>query len=319
MGETDNIAKMAEKIAREIFEEFGWERVGPINQNWTCVKHNKHNKKQHPSDVVFRYPNPYKDEYVYINMDLKSYANKSISKAGVSGAIKNLIKSVECANTSEDWQELYVYSQAQFDVRGMLFIYNHDNEYDPEKFTELLLSVDQKNLALEEEDLVFVWGSGRISFLASIAMDLALLRHRKKIGDLLAYYPDMVLNRPRTPLARSVTAETLSSNLITFSSNQSKKVVIYYNGTANNSEEFEHIIEYLFNYQLIIDPETVVEIRTFDGSPRASVNLERAKDVKFDEMGKLPEFKKRFSQITHSSVSKIIHQYSEIEIGLQDG
>jgi hypothetical protein len=43
----------AEIISDDIFTEFGWNKVGPINEDWECVKKNKHHKETHPSDVVF--------------------------------------------------------------------------------------------------------------------------------------------------------------------------------------------------------------------------------------------------------------------------
>ena len=41
-GENQNIAIMAEKASKEIFEVFGWRQVGPKNQNWACVEPEKH-------------------------------------------------------------------------------------------------------------------------------------------------------------------------------------------------------------------------------------------------------------------------------------
>lgn len=51
MGETVNIAKMAEKLSKELFAEYQWRRVG-TNISWTCEDHDRHGKKTHPSDVV---------------------------------------------------------------------------------------------------------------------------------------------------------------------------------------------------------------------------------------------------------------------------
>lgn len=73
---------MAEKVSEEIFAIFGWEKVGPRNQNWKCVNHEVHQTKAgtHPSDLVFRYLDPYSNWMIYLNADVKSYATKSITK-----------------------------------------------------------------------------------------------------------------------------------------------------------------------------------------------------------------------------------------------
>ncbi|MFM0721496.1 hypothetical protein PQQ73_34920 [Paraburkholderia strydomiana] len=63
-GETAPIAEMANKVSKELFEWFRWERVPLMDQNFECVKKDKHapKKKQdhtHPVDVVFNYIDPY--------------------------------------------------------------------------------------------------------------------------------------------------------------------------------------------------------------------------------------------------------------------
>ena len=79
MAETSNIAQMAEKVSKEIFSEFFWDKVGSIDTNWNCCQQKKHNKTTHPTDIVFRYEDPYEQKYINVNYDLKSYAKGSIN------------------------------------------------------------------------------------------------------------------------------------------------------------------------------------------------------------------------------------------------
>ena len=58
MAETANIAKMAEKLSKEVFAEFLWQKTGSTNINWPCEDEERHGKKTHPSDVVFYYDEP---------------------------------------------------------------------------------------------------------------------------------------------------------------------------------------------------------------------------------------------------------------------
>jgi hypothetical protein len=83
MAETVNIAKMAGKNSDEIFSVFLWDKRGPLNHNWDCLKRGEHKKLTHPSDVVFFYDEPYRAVRTYVQTDLKSYQASSISKSKV--------------------------------------------------------------------------------------------------------------------------------------------------------------------------------------------------------------------------------------------
>src|SRR6266498_1727638 len=106
-GENQNIAAMAERASKEIFEVFGWRQLGPKNQNWACVEQEKHDRRRartHPTDLVFRYEDPWSGQEIYVNSDLKSYAKGTIVQQSLVSLIRNLSRSVECANKSEEFQ-----------------------------------------------------------------------------------------------------------------------------------------------------------------------------------------------------------------------
>jgi hypothetical protein len=87
MAETINIAKMAEKLSKELFAEFLWNRMEPANLNWPCEDIERHNTHTHPSDVVFYYDEPYSQARTYVNCDLKSYAKGSITVGSIRSAM----------------------------------------------------------------------------------------------------------------------------------------------------------------------------------------------------------------------------------------
>lgn len=89
-GETINKAKMAEKLSKEIFAEFLWQKMDPTNLNWPCEDETSHKVKTHPSDVVFHYEEPYKQARTYVNCDLKSYGKGSITVGSIRSAIESL-------------------------------------------------------------------------------------------------------------------------------------------------------------------------------------------------------------------------------------
>ena len=63
-GETEKIARLAELVSNEIFSFFRWKKEGPANLNFACVKKETHaplkkSEHTHPTDVVFKYADPY--------------------------------------------------------------------------------------------------------------------------------------------------------------------------------------------------------------------------------------------------------------------
>ena len=125
MPETANIARMAELISNDIFDEFGWERTGPVNENWECVIP-EHQRKTHPADVVFWYQDPYSAKRIYVMTDLKSYASNSITKTMIGQALRGLALATECSQLSSVWRNLYVPRDTQYQPVGLLFVFNHD-------------------------------------------------------------------------------------------------------------------------------------------------------------------------------------------------
>ncbi|MCY0853228.1 hypothetical protein [Cupriavidus sp. D39] len=101
MAETTNIAKMAEKLSKELFAEFLWQKMGPTNINWPCEDQSSHKAITHPSDVVFYYEEPYTQARTYVNCDLKSYAKGSITASSIRSAIESLARALSCAEKSE--------------------------------------------------------------------------------------------------------------------------------------------------------------------------------------------------------------------------
>jgi hypothetical protein len=196
MAETDNIARIAEKVSNEVFAVFGWERHTLHNQNWACAvgEHFPRANATHPSDVVFFYEDPYEGGHVYVTTDLKSYAKNTIVKEKVAGAMRRLAMSAECANISEQFQRLYIPDHGRWTAVGLLFIYNHDDAYSS-NFDELLAAIDKKNLALATGRRMFVMGPNQIRYLYNVARDIVWLRGKGTIPAQDAchfYYPDMV-------------------------------------------------------------------------------------------------------------------------------
>jgi hypothetical protein len=323
-GESENISKMAEMLTKEMFNEFFWEQSGPININWECVNEN-HKKKTHPSDIVFSYQEPYLNSRTYLNCDLKSYSKKSINKISIKTAIENLSMAVSCAENSEDWQKKYIISNNDnFTVHGLLFIYNHDGEYDND-FQIILEEATQTNIQLALNRRIYILSPKDICYLYTVVNDLKRLRgdgYLPQIHDYQYYYPDLINKKVVSARTRfAATMEMLLGPFLVLRYKIQKKnnifgLLIYYKKEGKSTEEFIYIIDYLFYYQQLQNYEKI-DICLINPSKDAPAIFAIAKKeylVKLNESEKLEE---RLNAINYRSVNNIFKSFSEVEIGMR--
>ncbi len=175
MAETANKAKMADKLAADVFGEFFWERTGPLNTNWDCVS-SSHKAPTHPSDVVFFYDEPYRPTRRYVTADLKSYALGSITPFIVRSAARRLATSLACAENSQSFQDKYFHPSSSARVSGMLFVYNHDNQAADHEFSPLLAAIDPEDLEIPPGSKLAVFGPTDIFWMNNVARDIVHMR-----------------------------------------------------------------------------------------------------------------------------------------------
>ncbi|WP_062265427.1 hypothetical protein [Endozoicomonas arenosclerae] len=135
MAETAYIAKMAETVSNDLFRWFKWDVLIPRDMNFSCHKGVKHSssskeKNTHPVDVIFKYTDPYSGKDILFNTDLKSYKKGSIGNNNVRDALYSLARTIECADGSNEWRTKYAMNSKNYEIRGLLFVYNHDGIYD---------------------------------------------------------------------------------------------------------------------------------------------------------------------------------------------
>jgi hypothetical protein len=321
MAETELIAKMAEKLAKELFGIFGWKQKGPINQNWTCVE-KAHDKATHPSDVVFSYEDPYTDQRIYVNCDLKSYGKHSITKATIAGGLRSMAIAVECANRSDAWQELYV-GEAQWEGVGLLFVYNHDGEFDTD-FDKIRDLVDANTIDIAYARRMFVLGPKRIAYLASVANDIRVLRGDGAVpaaSECGFYYPDLISKRPKHSTQNAASLEALAApwQILRFQkavgSVTEEHFVVYYDGALADVDECKYLIDFFFRYQLLRNDSTI-SVRAPFCTPEAHVLMSKAKEAYFEAFYSLPEFRERLERIQMGDMTSIVKQFSSISLGM---
>lgn len=313
---------MAEEVSKGIFSIFGWDKRPHRDQNWACVV-KSHKKRTHPSDAVFSYESPLEHGRVYLTTDLKSYAAATINKEKIEDALKSLSMSAECANQSEEWQQLYSDPESNYRVYGMLFIYNHDGEYD-KNFSKVLALANQSIPKVKANYRMFVFGPSEITYLYNVANDIL---RKRGAGELPGakhctyYHPDLVRARVTSNTLKAATAEMLLSpwQILEFGAtevtNNQRGYVVYYREPAASVDELKFLIDYFFRYQLVAD-SVRIEIRAPFADPKASSYFATAKEQYAREYFNFPEFAKRLEQITFSSIPTVLSQFSTTELGM---
>ena len=325
MAETTNIAKMAERVSKEIFSEFFWEKVGSLDTNWDCSQPDRHKKKTHPSDIVFRYEHPYENKFININFDLKSYAKGSINTTTVRTALESLSLASECTHISPQWQNIYQAKTKTTDIISSLFVYNHDNSFDKD-FEKILLDATKRDLKMSEGNKIFVFSPQKILYLLNMVNDIKRLRGDEILPSkkyYTFYYPTLNEKPVRNPWKSSATIEMLFSTWqiikykINFEDEKSNDfgIILFYNKRGETQEEFQYLIDYLFHYQLIGNASQI-QIRLANADGYANAYFESAINEYKNKFEDSDEMVEKLENIKFASMTNIVQEFSEIEIGM---
>ena len=325
MAETANIAKMAEKLSKELFAEFQWQQVGTTNINWPCEDSERHKKKTHPSDVVFYYDEPYSQARTYINCDLKSYSRDSISATSIQAALESLAMTLSCAEKSDEFRSHYLHDHVSPEICGLLFVYNHDGEYDKD-FDALLDKVKSEKLDIPAKSKIVVFGPSDVYWLNNVRHEIAYMRGAG--GEIPErehcrfFYPHLVRRKNvQMEQAKACTLELMTAPWIILSySNPKKKnrkgFVVFCRKRGASVQEYLYLIDYLMHYQVIVD-DTDVFIRTFDADPMSPSFFSKAKDHYVEECKGGPEIRARLDAIQFGQINDVRTKFSDIELGME--
>ncbi len=262
MGETVNISSVAAKISGDIFRRFLWEIHQYEDENFDCVIE-EHSKKTHPADVVFHYEDPYLGKRVYLHTDLKSYAADTITPSKLRSAFKSMCMAVDCAKESEEWRKRYTIDDDAHEIRGFLFVHNHDNGYE-KPFYEAVSKINLRDLPLSANSQIHFFGPNDIQRLFSIANDIKSLIADEVISrDYTFFYPDLVMTRRQGDVwGQAATIETLVGPYAIMKyrglGTRDGGYVIYYNSDATTAEEFEYFLDCLSRFQLLSSAENIL-------------------------------------------------------------
>jgi hypothetical protein len=318
MGETSNISKMANLISDEIFSVFNWETCGALDQNWECVEI-EHEKEQHPADVVFHYNDPYTNIKNYIHTDLKSFSKSTIENTDLTEIIESLSMQVECSENSSEWQKLYCSDQDNFIVHGMLFIYNHDNQYI-KSITGKINNIDTNKINIPRHSKIVIFTPADIYWLHNIANQMIYLKGTKKLSDNYNFFYPQRKSQATIGKSKYATIEVLTSPWIIIEDEikGTKSVNIFYRPLGEEENEFKYLLDYLRQNNLL-EENSKINIFQLEQHKFASTVFDKAKENYIYNLNISDEILINIiKNTTLSKINNIKSSFSEVEIGMKE-
>lgn len=328
-GESSNIAALAGLMANDIFTPLGWdESHGPRDENFKCLKPGHQPKKhtEHPVDVVFSYLSPYTRKKNYFLVDLKSYSKGTIEKKDLTAPLRSLAKTVSCAQVSKEWRSKYCYADDEdFVLHGMLFVYNHDSQYDKD-FRSILQRVTVQDLEMPSDSRVFVIGPDDISYLLSMINDFKTVRLNNglTLDDPIKFHcvnqvlqPAAVSDSPVAHIEAVIGPYQLISYDVKSKDALSRKdFAIYYRGQGKSPEEFEFILDFMLRKELIQSDNKISIIGMFLDH-EAERHFKEAKTRLLSKMYNLDTFKDRLDQVLLRRADLVVRSFSKEVVGME--
>lgn len=327
-GERESTARMAKKVADEVFPVFGWRQVGGVNENFGCTSPEEHRTDNHPADVVLTYDDPYTRGAVYVHFDLKSYASDTLNNSRVRAALESASRTTACANRSEEWRDRYTDRSRGAECIGALFIYNHDAGYD-RNFADVLQSVGSRALGIPPNQRVVVFGPEDVCYLASVAKDIKALRDPDSRpwplpsrDDCFFWQPHLQKFKATDPCWKSATVENLTGPYLTVGFRRQtvpqEGYLIYYRHGGETVDEFLYLFDYLFKFQLLKQAVKVQIRMPFPGRTTAHVFEAAKRDyaslyAHFSEVSEM--LTERLTNVELGIVDVLHPQQSYVEIG----
>lgn len=362
MAETLNIGELAVEISNDVFSWFKWEKIDLYDENFDCRKVEAHIKKDknvtdsnsetvvepdetesseakkhtHPVDVVFKYTDPYSGKDILFNTDLKSYKSTSIKPSDVREMLQSIAKTIDCASISTEWKTRYGFNSTNYEIRGMLFIYNHDGQYHRDFYETFKTSVNNdrkklginiKSIGLKKGQQIHIVEPLLISFMTTVIADMHRLHHDGTFPrvEYSFYYPELLRNktvsgdrhsRPATIEAISAPYLIIEHDEVVTKSPSGETLrtepgfVIYYNRPGNDPYEFVYLFDTLSRYQLL-DGERSIRLRFAYHSPSPDIgsNFESAKEKYIKSWGYDEHKRKILNKIIIKELSLMEHTF----------
>jgi hypothetical protein len=296
MVETASTAKIAENESKSMLSFFKWKTYSETleNRDYLCQDIERHfpdgQYDKHPLDLVFSYIHPYTGKEIYFYSDLKSYSCTSLGPGKIREALKSLGQSIACARDNEQWRIDFSNPDFSGEVRGLLFLLNHDGDYsqdilsklnvvakfDPEAHKGSNSTLNIENLNIDPNQFVHIMDPTVIVYMQTLRKDIQTLRgsFNFPLGNknYYFYYPNLELHRTQgEEVEFPATIEVLCGPYLiigNFSVEQENHdtgeiikfkpgFIVYYRLSGSTQEEFLFLIDQLSRYQMFNNQKKV--------------------------------------------------------------
>ncbi|SAK48693.1 hypothetical protein AWB80_01255 [Caballeronia pedi] len=314
---------MATELSDKVFKHFYWSKVGPENVPWECVK-TEHDKTVHPTDVVFAYDDPYRETVVYLNFDLKSYSKSSITPGALRDALVSLGMAVDCAPISEEWTRKYCRPGEGADIKGVLFVYNHDGDYQ-RSTKDLLEHVFDEPVKIPTGVDVHVIGPKDVQYLYDVAAQIS--RHRGDgilpvLADCSYFHPDVSHPvRDRARIARKewqlpITIEMILApwQMLKYRTGEGEGLKIFYRGEGASFQEFLYLLDYMVLYQILSRFRQIEILMTSEANENFTAHFEQA--IQSYEKYTLHSLGEKKAKISLSVMDRTTPKYFTTQLGM---
>ncbi|MCK4118209.1 hypothetical protein G7939_17800 [Ralstonia solanacearum] len=323
MSEREQIARMATELSDKVFKQFYWSKVGPENVPWECAK-TEHDKTVHPTDVVFCYDDPYREVVVYLNFDLKSYSKSSITPGAVRDALVSLGMAVDCAPICEEWTKKFCRPEEDADIRGVLFVYNHDGQYQ-RSTKELLEHVFDEPVKIPKGVEVHVIGPTDVQYLYDVAAQISRYRGDGLLPDApncSFFHPDVSHPvRDRARIARKewglpITIEMVLApwQMLKYRNSGGDGLKIFYRGEGATSQEFLYLLDYMVLYQILSRFDEIEILMSSDANENFSAYFEQA--IQSYKKYTLTSLEEKKAKIKLSVMDRTTPRYFTTQLGM---
>lgn len=299
MVETASTAKIAENYSKEMLTFFRWSTYSDTleNKDYICQDVERHfpdeDYDKHPLDMVFSYIHPYTGKKIFFYSDLKSYTAKSISPGKIRETLNSLGKSISCARDNTQWRIDFADPEFIGEVRGLLFLLNHDGDYSVDILSKLNViakfdntihkntgsTLNIENLHIDPCQFVHLMDPTVIVYMQTIREDIKKLRGSLKfpLGNKNYYffYPNLEIHRTQgDEINFPATIETICGPYLIIGNYSAEQVnpdseetisfppsfIVYYRLDGSTQEEFLFLIDQLSRYQMF-NSKKLVNVR----------------------------------------------------------
>lgn len=270
-----------------------------------------------PSDRrQLRLQDPYSGKNLHLLTDLKSYARDSIVSSTLKDSVESLALAVDCAKQNPHWSDLYLKAGTDFEVQGLLFIFNHDGDYD-KSFPDQLQAALDDSPRIPQGTRLWVLGPDDIWYINEILVDIASLAQDgvvpPSLSDLSFYYPSHSRSRMAgNDRSRVATIDSLKGKyqLIAYQRNGRRGMLVYYRGAGASEREFIVLIDMLRNFG-VLDNFEEIRVRCPRSIDIAAAKFRAAVRLYADHWPHQPE---KMQKLSYASVQEVRPRLTQFEV-----